>query len=94
MVWPMRYGELNVKQEQGYTVTSLLESLEKLWASAFEAHLSITRDQLQVDSKYYRQGSCAKSIMNNDKGGLDSWRNFHQSVPNRVGHSYLRSKSV
>lgn len=48
MIWPISYGELNVKSEKGYTLTNIVESLQSLWTAAIEKHLGISRKELQV----------------------------------------------
>ena len=53
MIWPLSCGKLNVQPEPGYTVTSLLRSLEVLWASAIDSHLNIKKEELKVGPVEY-----------------------------------------
>ena len=48
--WPIRGGRFNLHSSPGGTLTSVLQHLETLWASAIEKHLGI----LKSEFKHYR----------------------------------------
>lgn len=48
IIWPTGYGEMNIKTEQGYSVTNLMESMSSLWSAAIEKHLDVKKEELGV----------------------------------------------
>ena len=48
IVWPISYGEMNVTERKGYTLTNIIQSLYTLWTAAVHKHLGIDEQQLQV----------------------------------------------
>ncbi|XP_067938587.1 actin-related protein 8-like [Watersipora subatra] len=47
IIWPISYGELNIKKSRGYTVNNIMESLQVLWSSAIHKYLGVEKADLE-----------------------------------------------